>query len=440
VSESNRNPTVEYFHVFAHEYWHYWHNVSTIGGLKQFYVTQHLLAEFSGTLESGDGTSMGSAVLGTEQNVSELLHIQDNVEGEVSPELAWRFDLSLTFVVTDARIVHDSISLKGTAAPVDRAELMLQVQLADGSERSAQMLLGAAAIEESVAFLVEEHFRTRTVGAVAFASPQLPYLVLERTLEHIVGRPLACFTTISLGTLALLMTHPGPALVTMARDLRTLLETNEEATAMAMLIKATRDTRNAALGSFLTSIREIGEMHKDRAMIEGAYQYLLSQFELAVTLRLEDPVFDLRLVLDEKRPMSALIEFMKSFPPCDVLQERVGNVDDLQRDDLVRMSEDREDQFGFTSSIYTRVFQAQQTYLYAHVDKESGEFLESKFAKLTRCPEYTSCALPLRQQSSSPCSTAPWRSYRREHPSLCRYGVAVSASVGTVQVRPRPIG
>jgi hypothetical protein len=101
------------------------------------------------------------------------------------------------------------------------------------------------------------------------------------------------------------------------------------------------------------------------------------------------------------------------------------------------MSEDGKDEFGYTSSIYTRVFQAQQTYLQAHIDNESGEFLPSWKAKATMCPEYTACDLDLRQRAPAQCATTPWRAYSPSEKFLCRYGIAVSASLGPVKIRMR---
>lgn len=446
VSTPTRNPTREWFHVFAHEFWHYWHNLSTFSGAKQFMVNQQLLALFSRTLgPTADGRSVGASVLGDDQyTVSSLLAIDHNVEGDLAPQSSWITDGGITFEVVGAAIEPGRIQYGDGDVPGDVARLHLEVVPANGNRERATMLLGTAAIEESIALLVEEHVAVMTPGAEFTTPPWFPYRLLEQTLLHLVGRGVPPPHAAGLGTLALLTTHPGPALLELGRRYRLCVEHAEARipvdvklsihdVALTGVIAATRDIWSKSLEAIEAELVGIVGMHKDRGLLEQAARYFLGQASTAFQARRQDPIFDVRAVFVD-RPIGAVLEFQREFASCDVLQQRDGDEMLLLRDDLVRISEEQRDEEGFTPSVYARTFQAQQSFLHAHIDRENGTFLATSEVR-SCCPYFTSCGLPLRRSRSDACQSAPWEAFDRAAPSGCWYSLGVAGSLGPVKVR-----
>lgn len=142
--------------------------------------------------------------------------------------------------------------------------------------------------------------------------------------------------------------------------------------------------------------------------------------------RLQDPLFDLRM-LAPRFDRESLEHFVRSNPPCDLLQEYPGNEEDLERDYLWGFqprsgSVDPSDGF--------RTLQAQQHLIAAHIDWASLQFRES--SKVTGCcPFFTACNLPTRTQSPATCRTTPWEAFVPGEP-LCWYGLAVASATGEV--------
>src|ERR1041384_5238428 len=51
------DPSSMQLHVFAHEYWHYLHNLSTIAGFQSLAITQHHVAAFSAAKQGQTGNA-----------------------------------------------------------------------------------------------------------------------------------------------------------------------------------------------------------------------------------------------------------------------------------------------------------------------------------------------------------------------------------------------
>lgn len=82
---------------------------------------------------------------------------------------------------------------------------------------TAQFVLGAKAIEESVAFLVERMVSDAEKTPCAQA-PEFPYWVVTRLAEHFLGSPPSDAILVGLATLSLLSNTPGSQLVTFLRE------------------------------------------------------------------------------------------------------------------------------------------------------------------------------------------------------------------------------
>jgi hypothetical protein len=306
-------------------------------------------------------------------------------------------------------------------------------------------VLGGAAIEESVAILVEEHVASRTQDAILYAVPEFPYRVLERTLAHLIGRPLDPYFAAALGTLALVSTHPGPALVHLAELFRAgLQQFGSDALALSYVIETTAAERAEATVRVSSGLESLVAMHRSRGLLEGASRFLVDQTRAALDLRRRKPLLDLAFVFHE-RPIAGILAFQEFFPSCEVLQER-DRADDgdyvpadplFLRDALVLMNEAPPDLWGFRRFEYVRVFQAQQSYLQAHIDRENGVFFTSSETRPSRCPYFTTCELPLRASDPEVCGAQPWGAFDFEAPASCWYALAVAGALGPHEVPTR---
>lgn len=433
---ADRRRNIKYFHFFAHEYLHFWHNLSTVSGFKLFAFTQHLLAVFSRTLNpSMDGTARGSAVLEPEEihRSSELIALITDLEGQGWPDESTDPDDDLSFIVTRVMVDHDQDAPLATQrVPNPSAILSVETHRTGEHPLSRELRLGAYAIEEGIAMLVEQSVARFIEDAQCPPVSEFPYRVLERTVEHIVGAPQLDFVAAALGTLALLSTHPGPTLVVLAQQYKNNLTRGMSSdTALEAVIKDTSVVRERDINRCREGAAELVRMQTGRGLSEGAVEYFQEQLDTAMEVRLQDPLIDVRAAFQTENPRRSFIHLMDRFPPCNILQETEGPEDKVMRDRIFgeRFTTAR----GFETSECTRTLHAQQDFLQAHIDAESGEFLASSDAR-SRCPYFTACDLPLRVANADVCATQPWLSYQQPE-QTCWYGVAVAASLGPVQIR-----
>ena len=427
-----------HLHVFIHEYWHYWHNISTVSGFKSFAFTQHLLAHFANTLlENADGTSKGGACLDAPaaSDVATLLRLERDLDGDDAPEPDWAADFDLEFSITGIREEDGELTYQGgRKAPNPRTFIKVDVHWPDGTSAAGEMALGSFAIEESVAFLIEEQIRHEVAGTTYEAPPEFPYRVVERVYEYVVGAsaPSAHYPA-ALGTLALLATHPGPALMTFTRMFKKAVVAGEsEEAALKKVVAACLPTIQKTIDSVLASdLPELVEMHSGRGLLEGALNHMSGLYRSALERRRKEPLFDLDWVFP--RAMAGGMQaHQTTFPPCDVLQER-NDQGDFPRDALYSFDPPPPDEVGHRPTDYTRSFQAQQEFLYAHVDFTSGAFIDSASAD-SRCPFFSACQLQFRADNPEICGERPWESYGGAGHG-CWYSTAVAASLGPVQIK-----
>lgn len=428
----------DHLHVFVHEYWHYWHNISTVSGFKSFAFTQHLLAHFASTLlENADGTSKGGLCMdaSSASDVATLLRLALDLDGDDAPEPDWAADFDLTFTITGTREEDGALSYQGgRKAPNPRSIIEVDVRWPDGRTATDEMVLGSLAVEESVAFLVEEQIRQDLAGTAFEAPPEFPYRVVERVYEHVVGVTApSSYYPAALGTLALLGTHPGPALIAFTRMFKDAVATGAgEDAALQQVIARCQPILQKTIATVLASdLPELVDMHRGRGLLEGALNHVSDLYVRALKRRREQPLFDLDVVFP-KAKAQALQDHQVQFPPCDLVQER-DEPNNFPRDALYSFDPTPEDSYGHRPTDYTRSFQAQQGFLYAHVDFGRGAFIDSGRAE-ARCPFFNACQLQFRADNPEVCGKRPWASYGGADHG-CWYSTAVSASLGTVKIK-----
>lgn len=421
-----------YFHVFAHEYWHYWHNVSTTAGMKQFFAMQDLVALFTRTLTAkGDGTSLGADALGDDRRrVIELARISANVQGQGAPREELGYDLDVAFTIDDAYITTARDTYNSSELVADEAVLEMTV-VTNGVETKERMCVGAIAIEEGVALLVEEHCAERIEDAMFAAVRKFPYRVLPAAVDRITGRRCSSFAIAALGTLALHSSHPGPALFRLAEEFGNRLDGGlSEPDALDELIADGREDRMSAATAVGRHMEGIVGMHQERGAVELAVKYLQAQSAMAFQFRVDYPVADLAMAFNDD-PIRSLDAHIKRFPPCDVLQMQRGSNRKLMRDGFVALHAFEPLHNGLTLSDCMRSLQAQQDYLAAHSDAV-GQVRDSKAAMPHQCPYFTSCNVGVRITTPRICATRPWKALDRASDRTCWYGGGVAATLGPV--------
>jgi hypothetical protein len=433
----DRRRTLEHFHLLAHEYFHYWHNFSTLCGVKLFGFAQDLLSDFSHTLNPNlDGTSLGSSVLPPERanRCSEVIALRAGIEGWPGPLIS-ADATPVDFEVLEIELDHDRTSgLANLAVPDPIAEIVVRTTFADQTSIEGRFLLGAHAIEEGIALLVEREMAKLNENAESPSVPCYPYLVLERVVQAVLG-PTTPFTIAALGTLALLTTHAGPMLVVFCNQVRDALETGlSEQEALDGIIEEWREGREADIGRTRAIGAQYLAAHKGRGLSEGAVEYFCGQMNAALDERLLDPIFEIRGVFQTPHPRSWLISLMTKFPACNILQEEEGPPDQVGRDHIV--GEPVPVSIGgFDSAECSRTIQAQQDFVLAHLNSAQNGWLPSTDVK-SRCPYFTSCEMRLRVEQPDVCATQPWRSVSVRD-GLCWYAAAIFGTMHPIEFKRR---
>ena len=423
-------------HIFFHEYWHYLQNVTTVSGFKSFAFSQHLLSPFSKTLlRRGDGTSDGASDLTTadRENVKVLLELQRTLDGDAAPTNALANDWDVNFRVHKISLSQAPRKHSTQDAPNPITTLDIECAWPDGRVAKAKLNLGSLAIEESVAFLVEEQVRNINPSIPFEAPPIFPYRVVERTLEYILARSVDPFIAAALGTLALLTTHPGPGLIQLANAYRTeLLSGKDSDDALNSIVQVHRQSLTPVIELILNQdIPSLQRMHVGRGLMEGAFGHVGSTLRQALGRRLLDPLFDVR-PLFPVATVNAITNLQRGFPSCDAVQERYAKPTVFPRDRLFAFDPAGEDANGNLPSVYTRSLQAQQDFVFSHL-KSDGAFRPSSQCE-SRCPYYHSCHLPLRKSQPVVCGKAPWLAHGYPD-GACWYASGVAATMGPVRIQ-----
>lgn len=438
ITGPDDNPTADarVFHIFFHEYWHYLQNVTTVSGFKSFAFTQHLLPPFSKTLlRNADGTSEGAVALTPQEctNVRTLLDLHNDLDGEDAPTDALSGDWDVDFQVVGISQSQATLAYATQNAPNPIVTLDVECTWPDGSRTTERLQLGARAIEESVAFLAEEQVR-QTIATASFDPPPVfPYRVAERTLQYIWGYPPPASITAALGTLALLTTHPGPGLIQLARAFRAEVQAGKDHDSALRTVQRVHQQSVLPIISTILNhdLPSLEQMHQGRGLMEGALAHVGSTIRRALVRRLTDPLFEVRAVFPTASAAS-VAELQRDFPSCDMVQERAPVSGVFPRDIIYSFDPSGPDALGNEPSIYTRSLQAQQDFVYAHLDN-TGSFVPSGQCQ-SKCPYYDACHLPLRSSHPRVCEHMPWIAHFQPDGS-CWYATAVAATLGRVQIR-----
>lgn len=398
--------------VFVHEYWHYLQNISTLHGLKSFEITQQLVPLFSATMNA-DGTSRGSDGLSDAQRerLVRFLAYRAALDGDIGPS-------------------HDN-DIKGEVVELHDDYITFETRWPGiYTHEQLKLRLGARAIKESIAHLVECHV-ARLIASPEPSAPEFPYAILTRLSAFLTGTDLHPLLIAALGTLALLTNDPArtfcratTAYRMRARPSDAIDESCLRAIADEFAVSELHEALAVVKIADLPSIKAI---HVTHGTSEKAVAFVVDETQRALERRAFDPLFDIRNLLlfaPGADPILSLIDMMKAdFLPCDM--EFAGRVRSFYPE--------TEDEVGLDLSQYLRSFQAQQEFMMVHVNATGDGFSPSSAVSVP-CSFRRCCTHPNRTVHSDYCARTPWRQYK-EASVGCWYVNGVAATIGPHTIR-----
>lgn len=406
------------FPLFLHEYTHYWQNISTVAGAKGLVWSHYVLAVVSAAYvrAQSDGADEITFTAEEARKLEVFLVYRDVQDGgqdvPTNPRVRGILDVR-----------ESSVALQFPSGTVLCP--IVTVVVDTGASSPLEYQLGSIAVEEGAAILVQGQFEQPVHRSDSMYAPELPYRIVERLFEHIVGGQPQPFECLALSTLALQCSFPGAGLLDLLRryaKMRRRRLRPEEA--IERVIRETRDERLHLLAVVSSDLLDLVGLHRSRGAMEDAMKAFTEVFARASRRRRADPIFDARglTVPDAATAHANAMSMISEFLPCDSIQEREGP-DDLPTRDFMVASDAA---FGPLA----RVLQCQQHFMLVQAR------LSQAGSPNRCCPLYGACDLPMRQESPDVCRTRPWQ--RRGGTETCAYGVGAGATSSLLSSRVIP--
>lgn len=433
-----RTDDVEDFATFVHEYWHYLQNLTTVAGFGSFELFHDLASRFHHTLvQHADGTSVGSAALDAAhaQSVQELVDILLTKRGEDCPTGVDVAQVD-TFEILSITIDEPPLTRNGRPVPLDRVLLAVRVHLKDGTTTDAELQFGDLCLQEGIAYEIDRMVACGGPGTPAVDnSPPFPYLVLRELAQAHSTVEIHRIDLIAIATLALLTTDPPVNFLEMLEDFgarRTAGETTRQA--LDGIWQDLRPHSEQVIALIIDhDLPSIVAAYQGRGLLQHAVEYLAENYVTLLRRRLQDPFFDLAPFTRNNLDRPALERLFRHTLPCDTIQSLAGDEHLVNRDMLVTFGipPERWARLGYRPSDFLRTLEGLVNYASAHLGYDG---FEASADVESRCPYYTVCGLPLRQDHPEICRTTPWRAYDVGQRRHCWYGTAVAATLGLVTV------
>jgi hypothetical protein len=325
-------------------------------------------------------------------------------------------------------------------ADIPIADVCWNVKYRDGQSDTLHLRLGAALIEEGIAFILENSLRTGNVndypeGSTIDSVPLYPYAAYFTLCEALCPaiKPLAAT---QLGVLALCTNRPGPVLLDLLRcyEKRLANEATSGVAAMQGIVDAIHPYVNVIIDRILSQdVPILQHMFKDRGDLERGAKVVSTWFNTSLTARCSDVWFDLRWALDGKVKADDLSTLLHNSLPCDIIHEGTGADGTFGRDKLLTFQSKKHDVEHSAELGGVRSLQAQISFLLNHLSQNG---LEPSGTTKATCPFYSSCVLSMRENEPAACRDEPW--VRVKLKNSCWYGLAVAGTIGLVKTDGEP--
>lgn len=187
----------------------------------------------------------------------------------------------MDFQITD---VKEKYHLRDKEVEAEIPKLIVEMIKRDGSTRKGTFFLGTAAIEESIAIIVEEHI-TKTKANV----PVFPYRILDRLFKRYVKSVEEPMTIAMLGTISLMSSKPAVDIVFFIDEFSKLRKSGVNSEdALQKIVELVREENLETIDIVLGDLDELVEMHEGRGLLEQALIWLRRTFTQAFELRKQD--------------------------------------------------------------------------------------------------------------------------------------------------------
>jgi len=405
-----------------HEYIHFVHNISTIGGFRSFLTSVLIWIAFRQTV-GRDGRSCGSdghpsADVAAGQ---QYLMLRRRLLGDGwidSPQIP----SSTTFLKWSLKDVTTKAHTHEVPGTVIHCECKIAYR--GGGETKRTLDFGLIALFEGITSEIEgEHF----LGAPP--PNAIPYKLLRNFSDHLskgISKP----TYIKIATLSLLTGDPLKYLSEMLPlfDIFKKSGGMSEEDSLEKVEKLYLEMIETNIDSAFHDI-DIVLNSLPKTPFANGFRYIGDRLKILLSRRLTEPYFDVHLFHSPEN-IGAIQDFMAGFP-CIVIQERTGDIDTIERDIMFT--------WGLMEEEDLRVLQCALDFSLIHQKNSGLGFHETDFLEKVkihhRCPLYTTCDLAMRVQRPDLCSQKPWQSSHWSgwpEEKTCAYGLGVLASIGAV--------
>jgi hypothetical protein len=385
--------------LFLHEWFHYLHNISTADGIYAFATLVNLWARFRSVLNE-DGLNPGELSVeccNKEEIHRHFLHWMSSRRFRNNADPILRNYSRTDCEITEAQLITEfDIDITGERTSFLRCELQTD------SNEQISVEIGTVEILEGVASMLEASYLI-SVSEFPSASKVVPYQLLLKLSRYIVhdikdDEATAC------GIAALQDNDPPRALFEI------LHRAKQEASGDRLLLLEN------LVKNHLKSSKEVMDLvfqqtesffPMDEPMSSNV-KGLVAAMRANIAAREIDPFFEFAVIKTAKANPERLKLVIAELTCPRVLVRTKGDENEIGRDQIVR--------FGFPAGNAVELqfggqkLHAALHFLTLHLGAEG--FLPT--AQLTagqsrrKCPFYTSCLYPLRQENPEICADRPW--------------------------------
>jgi hypothetical protein len=409
-------PTLDRLAVFVHEYAHYLHNFSTITGVYGFLTSLRRFRLFANTVDEA-GRGRGSEVLKPLEQ-TEYQHTT-RLRTHMAGSLAMPHDLrdasrealeivDWEFHTHSVTLVSQTEELRGVRIRIKAGDPHAQVE--------GKFELGAHVLSESVAWEMERVlFESQQVDLSSLESvPTWPYKFARRFLEHATGQPVDSRLVCRVVLLALQCTDPGVAFVHLAGALKDRgVRSFDEVIDAARLQCVSELTR--ILPGVIELLRKEIEPFAERRPLHRALTRLVDSAIQLLALRAERTFFEIEVV--QKESGQALVELIKTFPPCPIIHAVDGG------EEIFYLSDAEPDPVNAKSLGVT-----QTALQFAALHYRPNEILATDSVPPRPCRFFGSCRAPQAASAPERCSAQPWTSFDPSLTEQCWFGQGVAVT------------
>lgn len=410
------------FSVFAHEYFHFLHNFSTITGLYEFIVQIKLTRLYCATVDEA-GLSQGESLLegNAKDEAKRLTKWLHHLRGGIFSNIISNTEAHppyLNYLRTEGRVTIgiQTIEYCGIA-----------VHFGKTSNVELKIALGSTVLMETCAFEAQcamfEKIGDGEVQAKNFrrSVPLYPYQTGRAIFEGVAGYSPSSDFLCRLCILALQCTNPGEAFISLAEscknsgaltnqnDLMTRFVSQSESLLQSIIPQILKDSLRADIAPFTTR----GISGKGLCRMAEWAERLFEE-------RMRTPFFEIDAITAMPN-LEPFFTLLKNLPVCPIFLE----VDSISREtDYTFFSEEEP---GQEIANELGAAQALLQLTMSHLSEKSTFVDTSKVANCA-CYFTNSCQAPLAVVKSPICTQTPWKSFQPEAAGGCWFAVAVGES------------